>query len=105
LKSQSRILEAVFPGFSSAELSRKSNEELVDLIGRRMGSAPNHLSHIRQQPTSTPFNHESGFQSQNTGDDSAPLSENGDAAEDRRWNESLDQPSAVATDDINANAS
>lgn len=42
------------------------------------------------------------FASGSTADESAPMSENGEPAEDRQWDESLDQPATVASDDINA---
>lgn len=103
LRAQSRILEAVFPGFSQAELSRKTNDELISIVNLRNTSSTHQPSQHQQQTTSAPPANEATYtQSQNNGDDSAPLSENGDAAADRQWDESLDQPSAVATDDINA---
>ncbi|KAG8416503.1 hypothetical protein J3458_007086 [Metarhizium acridum] len=42
------------------------------------------------------------FASGSPADGSAPVSENGEAAEERQWDEYLDQPAAVASNDINA---
>lgn len=45
---------------------------------------------------------DTAFQSSSAADDSAAVSENGEPAEERQWDESLDQPATVAIDDINA---
>lgn len=99
LKRHEDILSRLFPGYSLAQLEVKSRPQLLQELGVRDSV---NYSHERPGPlpqqSSLPRN-DSGYPGE---DDSAPLSENGDAAPEPQWDESLDKRETVATDDINA---
>ncbi|KAJ2966537.1 hypothetical protein NQ176_g10103 [Zarea fungicola] len=99
LKRHEDILSRLFPGYSLAQLEVKSRPQLLQELGVRDNA---NYSHDRPGPlpqqSSLPRN-DSGYPGE---DDSAPISENGDAAPEPQWDESLDKRETVATDDINA---
>ncbi|GJN69018.1 hypothetical protein PLICBS_003064 [Purpureocillium lilacinum] len=103
LRSQSRVLATLFPGVDVEKLATKSQDELLGLL--RLGEM-RHSQH--QEPDSslpepTPLQDEIiGLPNSSGAEDSAPISENGEPAEERKWDESLDQPATVASDDVNA---
>ncbi|OAA78288.1 Transcription factor [Akanthomyces lecanii RCEF 1005] len=100
LKGHEDILDKLFPGYNLSDLETKSRLELLDELGIRglaIHSQPAHNRSSHHAPSSS--NKDASYQGE---DDSAPISENGDAAPEPQWNESLDQRETVATDDINA---
>lgn len=103
LRDQAKILQTLFPGLSIADLKDKSKEELLAISssndGQRFGSSTQ--SYFGQHHHNESSGDDESYQ-QLENDESAPLSENGDAPAERRWDESLDKPETVAIDDINA---
>lgn len=113
LKLQAKVLETLFPGSKVEHLTEKSQSELLELLSMNQIPAHGELHHQPHIPVATGppsiihprQDQDSQFASGSTADESAqsaPLSENGEPAEDRAWDESLDQPATVASDDINA---
>lgn len=92
LRSRNDILEQLFPDKAVDELIGKSRDELLDIL--RVNPSP-------KLPTG-----ETGGRSSpdpEVVDDSAQVSENGETAADRQWDESSHQPPVLqAGDDINA---
>lgn len=94
IRTQAQILETLFPGTTLDELAAKSRDELLNLLsasGARSASGPD-----SGPPSDEPLSLDNGV------DDSAQVSESGEAPTERQWNESLDQPVTAASDDINA---
>ncbi|KAK2600259.1 hypothetical protein QQS21_004977 [Conoideocrella luteorostrata] len=110
LRLQSTVLETLFPGTNVALLVDKSQSELLDMLNIAQCSPRNqtlHQAHVILPSVSLPFSHapgqgEAGSLEPGQAAESAPVSENGDAEEDRKWNETPDQLAPVASDDINA---
>lgn len=92
LKSRTGILEQLFPDIAVDELIGKSRDELLEIL--------------RVEPTSKLATGETSGPSSgdpDVVDDSAQVSENGEPAADRQWDESSHQPPVLqAGDDINA---
>ncbi|KAI1767053.1 fungal-specific transcription factor domain-containing protein [Hypoxylon sp. FL1150] len=92
LRLRTEILEQLFPDTAVDELVGKSRDELLEIL--------------RIEPASKLTTGETGGPSSgdpDVVDDSAQLSENGEPAADRQWDESSHQPPVLqAGDDINA---
>lgn len=104
------MLEALFPGTTLAELTGKTRDELLSLIPPAHG-VPLHHHHNHPQTSIGPGSNgpsPDGYRlvpppdNDNGADDSAPMSESGEAPAERQWNEPLDEPATAAGDDINA---
>ncbi|KAI8960653.1 fungal-specific transcription factor domain-containing protein [Daldinia sp. FL1419] len=92
LRSRTDILERLFPDTSLDELIGKSRDELLDIL--RVASVSKGSS---IELVSRPAEYAEAA------DDSAQVSENGEPAADRQWDESSHQPPVLqAGDDINA---
>ncbi|KAI4866993.1 fungal-specific transcription factor domain-containing protein [Hypoxylon rubiginosum] len=92
LKSRTEILEQLFPDTAVDELIGKSRDELLEVL--RLDPAP-------RLATGEAAGRSSG--DPEVVDDSAQVSENGEPAADRQWDESSHQPPVLqAGDDINA---
>ncbi|KAM3433897.1 hypothetical protein NHJ13734_006237 [Beauveria thailandica] len=104
LKRHEDILQRLFPGHELAQLEAKTPPELLDELGMHklaIHSQPSQNLPPQSQPSHhVPLSHKDTLS--HGEDDSAPPSENGDAAPEPQWDESLDQRETVATDDINA---
>lgn len=113
LKLQSKVLETLFPGSNLKDLLEKSQSELLELLNinhvsprNEMHQLPPHIPITPGPPPVLPQRREreedGQFASGSPAQGSASVSENEEAAEERQWDESLDQPATVASDDINA---
>ncbi|TQN74270.1 Lactose regulatory protein LAC9 [Colletotrichum shisoi] len=108
LRAQASVLQELFPDVSVDDLVGKSRAELLTLLPRdshfgvrpMTASQPNLLSPVAGISTTADEDDEDDGP-----DDSTQISENenGEAANDRRWDESAQQPATIrASDDINA---
>ncbi|KAJ6446581.1 C6 transcription factor [Purpureocillium lavendulum] len=103
LRAQSRVLQTLFPGVDVEKLAAKSQDELLGLL--RLGELHHGQHHDAQSalPEPEPIQDEIvGLPNSSGAEDSAPISENGEPVDERKWDESLDEPVPVAIDDINA---
>ena len=102
--AQAHILETLFPGIDLEELVGKSHDDLLRLLSPNVDRSGS--GQYSQLPLSQPGLYQRQYDGQDlsAGDanDSAAVSENGEAMAERRWNESLEEPSNVASDDVNA---
>ncbi|TID00352.1 Lactose regulatory protein LAC9 [Colletotrichum higginsianum] len=107
LRAQASVLQELFPDVPVDDLVGKSRAELLTLLPRdslfgarpMTASQPNLLSPVAGISTTADEDEDDGP------DDSTQISENenGEAANDRRWDESAQQPATIrASDDINA---
>ncbi|KAJ0164591.1 Lactose regulatory protein LAC9, partial [Colletotrichum tanaceti] len=107
LRAQASVLQKLFPDVPVNDLVGKSRAELLTLLPRdslfgvrpMTASQPNLLSPVAGISTTADEDEDDGP------DDSTQISENenGEAANDRRWDESAQQPATIrASDDINA---
>ncbi|KAI1411305.1 fungal-specific transcription factor domain-containing protein [Hypoxylon sp. FL1857] len=92
LKSRTEIIERLFPETPVDELIGKNRDELLGIL--RINSVPKATAgELGGRPIEEP----------EAADDSAQISENGEATADRQWDESRHQPPMLqAGDDINA---
>ncbi|KAI0130930.1 fungal-specific transcription factor domain-containing protein [Daldinia grandis] len=92
LRSRTEILERLFPEVSVDELIDKSRDELLDIL---------HVNTVSKGPSVDLVSRPAEYAE--AADDSAQVSENGEPAADRQWDESSHQPPVLqAADDINA---
>ncbi|TEA18423.1 Lactose regulatory protein LAC9 [Colletotrichum sidae] len=103
---QSRILHELFPSIPVEDLVGKTRAQLLSLIPRdTLNSLPS-ASQPDPSPSGISAADEDDDDDDNGPDDSTQISENGEPANDRRWDESAasHQPTATthASDDINA---
>ncbi|EXF85669.1 fungal specific transcription factor domain-containing protein [Colletotrichum fioriniae PJ7] len=102
LRAQSGILQKLFPDVDVNDLVGKSRAELLALLPRESlfvlrSSAP------QANPSPVGVSAADEDDDDDGPDDSAQNSENGDAANERRWDEPAQQPATLGTsDDINA---
>lgn len=103
LQAQSRILNELFPDIPVEDLVGKTRSQLVALIPR---DSLYNLPPTTQDPSPTDVSAVDEDDDDNDPNDSTQISENGEPANDRRWDESAaaHQPTATirASDDINA---
>ncbi|KAI8233108.1 hypothetical protein K4K57_004305 [Colletotrichum sp. SAR 10_99] len=103
LQAQSRILNELFPDIPVEDLVGKTRSQLVALIPR---DSLYNLPPTTQDPSPTDISAVDEDDDDNDPNDSTQISENGEPANDRRWDESAaaHQPTATirASDDINA---
>ncbi|WYZ45072.1 hypothetical protein EsH8_VIII_000388 [Colletotrichum jinshuiense] len=100
LQAQSRILRELFPDIPVDNLIGKSREELLALLPQTSQFG---LRSVVPQPDPSPTGISAADEDDDGPDDSTQISENGEAANDRRWDESSQQPATIrASDDINA---
>ncbi|EFQ30604.1 fungal specific transcription factor domain-containing protein [Colletotrichum graminicola] len=108
LRDQSRVLQELFPDVSVDDLLGKSRAELLALLPRDSlsGTRPAvpQAGLLPAGVVSTAAPEEDGNEDEDdVPDDPTQLSESGEAANDRRWEESAHQPTTIrASDDINA---
>lgn len=95
IQAQSQVLAALFPGTRLSDLTGKSRDELLSLLST---PAIHNVPRVDAAPPAT--GQENPGDASNADDDSA--SESGEPPAERQWDESLDQPAAIASDDINA---
>lgn len=98
---QADILETLFPGASLSELAGKTHEELLRMLSELSLPHQPHTVH-RPHHDPGPVQSDAQFSSNGDADDSAAVSENGDAPAERRWDETLEHRASIASDDINA---
>jgi hypothetical protein len=104
-RTQSQILETLFPGTGLNDLNGKSLEELLGLLSVKLERAGYPYSSTVSSQSRLPLKQPSSdgqYTSAGEADDSAAVSENGDHPAERRWDESLNHPGSVASDDVNA---
>ncbi|EQB56554.1 fungal specific transcription factor domain-containing protein [Colletotrichum gloeosporioides Cg-14] len=103
LQAQSRILNELFPDIPVEDLVGKTRSQLLALIPR---DSLYNLPPTTQDPSPTDISAVDEDDDDNDPNDSTQISENGEPANDRRWDESAaaHQPTATirASDDINA---
>ncbi|KAF9881570.1 C6 transcription factor [Colletotrichum karsti] len=105
LQAQSRILYELFPDVPTEDLIGKTRAQLLALVPR---DSLNSLPHTNTQhdPSPPDISAADDDDDDNDPNDSTQISENGEPANDRRWDESAaaHQPAAIirASDDINA---
>ncbi|KAK1989300.1 fungal-specific transcription factor domain-containing protein [Colletotrichum cereale] len=107
LRAQSCVLQELFPDVPVDDLLGRSRAELLALLsgdslfGIRPAASQVDLSPAGRVPAAADENGNEG--EVGDPDDSTQLSESGEAANDRRWEESAQQPATIrASDDINA---
>ncbi|KAK1493682.1 fungal specific transcription factor domain-containing protein [Colletotrichum cuscutae] len=102
LRAQSSVLQKLFPDVDVNDLVGKSRAELLALLPRESlfvlrSSVP------QADPSPAGVSAADEDDDDDGHDDSAQNSENGDAANERRWDEPAQQPAALgSSDDINA---
>ncbi|GKT47447.1 LOW QUALITY PROTEIN: regulatory protein gal4 [Colletotrichum spaethianum] len=105
LRAQSRVLQELFPDIPVDDLVGKSRAELLVLLPRDSLFG---VRSIAPQPDLSPAGAISAAADEDEDEDDGPddstqISEGGEAANDRRWEESAQQPATIrASDDINA---
>ncbi|KAL0776184.1 hypothetical protein CaCOL14_007471 [Colletotrichum acutatum] len=102
LRAQSSVLQKLFPDVDVNDLVGKSRAELLSLLPREslfaLGS-----SVPQADPSPAGVSAADEDDDDDRHDDSAQNSENGDAANERRWDEPAQQPATLgSSDDINA---
>lgn len=108
LRTQSEILDTLFPGIPLSDLKGKGALELLNLLPSTTN--PNALAFIhssRRDSLRISLNQggagpEDIVPHQADADDSAAVSENGEPPVVRRWDETHQEPCSVASDDVNA---
>ncbi|OLN81233.1 Lactose regulatory protein LAC9-like protein 3 [Colletotrichum chlorophyti] len=102
LRAQSRVLQELFPDVPVDDLVGKSRAELLSLLPRDPLLGLRSVAPHQSDPS--PAGVSAADEDDEDGpDDSTQISENSEAANDRRWDESAQQPATIrASDDINA---
>ncbi|OHX01101.1 fungal specific transcription factor domain-containing protein [Colletotrichum incanum] len=96
LRAQSRVLQELFPDVPVDDLVGRSRAELLALL-------PRDSLHSADLSPVGGISAAADEDEDDSPDDSTQISENGEAANDRRWDESAQQPATIrASDDINA---
>jgi hypothetical protein len=101
IRHQADILETLFPGASLDDLAGKSHEELLRMLSQLSLPHQPYTTH-RPHHDPGPATFEPQVSSNGEAEDSAAVSENGDAQAERRWDETMEHRASIASDDVNA---